>query len=259
MTSQNIAARSDDWSDFRIIAHRGASAVAPENTLAAIARAADLGARSVELDVTLSADGVPVIIHDTELERTTDGTGPVAALPYEKLARLDAGSWFDAAFAGEGIPTLSDAIALILSRNLALNLEIKPSPGEDHVTATRAIELLTDAWPQTQSGGAKLVLSSLSIEAVAVARDAAPQWRRGLIARIPPPDWRELLANLGCVSLHCLVSAATPSLISEVHAAGCRLLAFTVNCPAVAATLFKNGVDGIFTGDPAAMIAEFGA
>ena len=110
MTIENASASSDDWSDFRIIAHRGASAAAPENTLAAIARAADLGARSVELDVMLSADGVPVIIHDTDLARTTNGTGPVAALAFEQLARLDAGSWFGAAFAGERIPSLADAI-----------------------------------------------------------------------------------------------------------------------------------------------------
>jgi len=255
MMNQNTAARPDDWSSFRIIAHRGASAAAPENTLAAIAGAADLGARSVELDVMLSADGVPVIIHDTDLARTTNGTGPVAALSYQQLARLDAGSWFGAAFAGEGIPSLSDAITLILKRKLALNLEIKPSPGEDRATASRAIELLAGAWTDP----AALVLSSASIEALAVARDAAPQWRRGLIADIPPPGWRELFAELGCASLHCAASTATPSLIKEIHMAGYRLLAYTVNRPAAAATLFKNGVDGIFTDDPAAMIAQFGA
>jgi glycerophosphoryl diester phosphodiesterase len=255
MTNQNAAASPSDWSDFKIIAHRGASAVAPENTLAAIARAADLGARSVELDVMLSSDDVPVIIHDTDLARTTNGTGPVAAHSFDALARLDAGSWFSGAFAGEGIPSLAAAVALILSRNLALNLEIKPSPGEDRATASGAIALLAEAW----SDPATLVLSSASIEALAVARDVAPQWRRGLIADIPPPDWRDLFADLGCASLHCEASTATPSLIEEVHAAGYRLLAYTVNRPAVAATLFKNGVDGIFTDDPAAMIAAFGA
>lgn len=253
MTIENASASRDDWSRFRIIAHRGASAVAPENTLAAIARAADLGAQSVELDVMLSADGVPIIIHDTDLARTTDGTGPVAALSYEQLARLDAGSWFGGTFAGEGIPSLADAVTLILSRDLALNLELKPSPGEDRATATGAIALLAEIWPD----GANLVLSSASIEALAVARDAAPQWRRGLIADIPPSGWPEVLADLGCASLHCAASTATPSLISDVHAAGYRLLAYTVNRPATAATLFKNGADGIFTDDPAAMIAKF--
>ena len=255
MTTYDTSARTDDWSDFRIIAHRGASAVAPENTLAAIARAADLGARSVELDVMLSADCVPVIIHDTDLARTTNGTGPVAALPHESLARLDAGSWFGETFAGEKIPSLADAITLVLKCDLALNLEIKPSPGEDIATASRAIELLAETWPHATT----LVLSSASIEALAVARDAAPQWRRGLIANIPPTGWPEVLADLGCASLHCAASTTTPSLIEAVHEAGYRLLAYTVNRPAIAATLFKNGADGIFTDDPAAMIAEFPA
>ena len=251
MTTHDTSAKTDDWPDFRIIAHRGASAVAPENTLAAIARAADLGARSVELDVMLSADCVPVIIHDTDLARTTNGTGPVAALPHELLARLDAGSWFGETFAGEKIPSLADAITLVLKCDLALNLEIKPSPYEDIATASRAIELLAETWPHATT----LVLSSASIEALAVARDAAPQWRRGLIANIPPTGWPEVLADLGCASLHCAASTATPSLIEAAHAAGYRLLAYTVNRPAIAATLFKNGADGIFTDDPAAMIA----
>lgn len=255
MTSHNAAANPDSWSAFRIIAHRGASAVAPENTLAAIERAADLGARSVELDVMLSADGVPLIIHDTDLARTTDGVGPVAAQSYESLARLDAGSWFGPGFAGERIPTLGDAVALIRDRNMALNLEIKPSPGTDRDTAARAVDLLAGRW----SDGAKLVLSSASIEALAVARDAAPQWRRGLIADAPPPGWRDLLADLGCASLHCEASSATPGLIADVHAAGCRLLAYTVNRPAVAARLFKAGADGIFTDDTATMMAQFAA
>lgn len=256
MTRQASSGESDFWFPFRIIAHRGASGVAPENTLAAIARAAELGARSVELDVMLSADGVPLIIHDTTLDRTTSGSGPVAAQTYDALARLDAGSWFGADFAGERLPTLSDAVALILDRGLALNLEIKPSPGTDHVTASRAVELLSDRWP---ADGPALLLSSASREALTVARDAAPQWRRGLIANVPPPDWRGVLAGLGCASLHCEASTATPSMTEHVHTAGYRLLAYTVNRPARAVTLFRDGADGIFTDDPAAMLALFPA
>ena len=255
MTTQVTADGPDNWADFQIIAHRGASNVAPENTLVAIAMAADLGARSVELDVKLSGDGVPIIIHDTNLDRTTTGTGPVAKQSHEALAQLDAGSWFGKAFAGEKIPSLSDTIDLLLRRNLALNLEIKPSPGEDRATATKAIEILSEAWPSAET----LVLSSFGIEALEVARDMAPQWRRGLIADIPPPNWRELFAELGCASLHCAASAATPSLIEEFHESGYKVLTWTVNRPALAVTLFKNGVDGIFTDDPASMIAKFGA
>jgi glycerophosphoryl diester phosphodiesterase len=252
MTDRDTAA--NDWSKFKIIAHRGASAVAPENTLIAIAKAAELGARSVELDVMLSSDGVPIIIHDTALDRTTNGTGPVAAQSYEALARRDAGTWFGDAFAGEKIPTLSDAIDLILDRKMALNLEIKPSPGEDRATARSAIEHLAGKWHDPTT----LVLSSSSMGSLEVARDTARQWRRGLIVDVPPPHWRDVMANLQCASVHCAASAATPSLVEEIHAAGLKILTWTVNRPAQAATLFKNGVDGIFTDDPATMIAKFG-
>lgn len=254
MTTGNPSDGAAFWSPFRIIAHRGASAAAPENTLAAITRAAAIGARSVELDVMLSSDGVPVIIHDTDLARTTNGTGPVAAQDYESLARLDAGSWFDSAFADERIPALAAAVSLILDKNLALNLEIKPSPGEDRATAARAIDIVTGLWPDD----APLVLSSASRESLRAARAAAPHWPRGLIADIPPSNWRDLLAELDCVSLHCAAATATPSLAEQVHGAGYRLLAYTINRPAQAAALFKIGVDGIFTDDPAVMLAEFG-
>jgi glycerophosphoryl diester phosphodiesterase len=186
MLSNASEASAFDWSAFRIIAHRGASAVAPENTLVALSRAADAGARSVELDVMLSADGVPIIIHDTNLKRTTNGTGPVASHSFDAISQLDAGSWFGADFAGERVPTLSDAVDLIVGRKMVLNLEIKPSPGEDKETAARAINVLSETWADP----ATLVLSSASIESLEVVRDAAPQWQRGLIAKLPPANWR---------------------------------------------------------------------
>ena len=103
-----------------VVAHRGASAAAPENTLAAMRRAAEMGARWAECDVRLSADGVPVVIHDGTLDRTTDGRGALAAHTAAELARLDAGSWRDAAFAGEPVPTL--AALLEEARRLGLGL-----------------------------------------------------------------------------------------------------------------------------------------
>ena len=241
------------WPLPRIIAHRGASAAAPENTLAAIALAAGLGARAVELDVTLSRDAVPVILHDDTLERTTDGAGPVAAVPYERLAQLDAGSWFSREFAGEKVPTLAEAAALIRARFMAFNLEIKPSPGREAETAERALAVLAGVWPPD----APLVISSASPASLAVARDGAPRWQRGLIVDRVPRDWRARLAAQGCVSLHCSAAAASPALVREVHAAGYRVLAWTVNRTGRARRLFADGVDGIFTDQVAAMVASF--
>lgn len=244
-----------NWILPPIVAHRGASRVAPENTLAAIARAADLGARAVELDVALSADGLPVILHDETLDRTTDGHGSVARKPLAELKLLDAGAWFGKRFAGERLPTLAEAVALILERKLALNLEIKPTRGRDAATAESTIDVLKTSWPTE----APLVISSGSSQSLSVARDLAPHWPRGLILDAVPPDWAEKLAAFGCVSLHCNAQSVTPSLVEEVHAAGYRLFAWTVNRLPAARRLFRSGVDGIFTDDPAKMIAAFGS
>jgi glycerophosphoryl diester phosphodiesterase len=250
-----IRASAADWSLPPIIAHRGASRVAPENTLAAIARAADAGARAVELDVALSADGVPVILHDETLNRTTDGRGSVARKTLADLRTLDAGAWFGKRFKGERLPTLAEAVALILERKMGLNLEIKPTRGAAAATAENAIGVLKSSWP----GKAPLVISSGSAVSLDVARDVAPYWPRGLILDAVPPDWADRLAATGCVSLHCNARSVTPSLVEEVHEAGYRLLAWTVNRLPTARRLFRAGVDGIFTDDPAKMIAAFAA
>ena len=244
-----------DWTLPRLIAHRGASIEAPENTLAAIARAADRGAGGVELDVTISADGVPVILHDKTLDRTTDGTGPVVTQPYPSLTGLDAGLWFSDEFEGEPLPTLAAAAALVLDRNLALNLEFKPPTGHDRETAQQTIAILNACWPSYGN----LLLSSFSVAALEAAHELAPRWPRGLITGAPPADWRDIMRSLDCASLHCSASSVTPSLVDEVHKEGYRLLVWTVNEVPKARKLFALGIDGIITDDPATMTAEFGA
>ncbi len=99
----------------RVMGHRGAAAQAPENTLAGLRRAAELGARWVEFDVRLTGDGVPVLFHDDLLKRTTGAAGAMATTDYDSVARLDAGAWFGAAFAGEPVPSLEAAVALLLA------------------------------------------------------------------------------------------------------------------------------------------------
>ena len=126
----------------RVIGHRGAAAVAPENTLASLRRAKELGAGWVEFDVKLTRDGAAVLIHDERLERTTDGRGEVARTTLAELRKLDAGAWFDPAFAGERVPTLGDALALCGELGLGINVEVKPCPGREAETARVAVETL---------------------------------------------------------------------------------------------------------------------
>src|SRR5436309_263912 len=111
-----------------IVAHRGASALAPENTLAAFRRALEAGAPAVECDVHLTADGAPIVIHDARVDRTTNGTGEVASLTLAALRALDAGGWFDPRFAGERLPTLEETLAIAAGRSRVF-VELKPGGG----------------------------------------------------------------------------------------------------------------------------------
>ncbi len=235
----------------RVIAHRGASGSAPENTLAALERAAQLGARAVEIDVMLSADGRPVIIHDSDLARTTNTKGPVAGASLAEIQALDAGSWFAPEFAGERVPTLDDALDFIAARGMALNLEIKPTRGKDRETAEVAAQVLAQRWPD----GMPLLVSSSSETALGAMRRALPGLPLGLISRAVPGDWRRRLEGLGCVSLHAAHERISPAAAGRIRKAGFGLLAYTVNHPARAEALFQMGVNAIFTDHPQRMPA----
>ena len=124
-------------------AHRGASYEAPENTLAAFLLAAELGADGIEFDVQLSADGQAVVIHDFNLEKTTDGQGPVALKTLDELKELDAGAWFDPIFAGQRIPTLQEVIDAVGQR-LLLNVELKTFSLRDDGLAAAVVRTIED-------------------------------------------------------------------------------------------------------------------
>jgi len=161
----------------KIIGHRGACGYAPENTLESIHTAADMNVDWVELDVKLTRDQVPVIFHDSTLERTTNGTGMVADMDYADLKHLDAGSHFSDSFAGVKVPTLEEALDVILERDLGLNLEIKPCPGREQETAEVALDLLSHIWDDHE----RLLISSYKISSLEAAADMVPGWSLGLV------------------------------------------------------------------------------
>ncbi len=237
----------------RLLAHRGASAVAPENTLAAFRAAARAGARWVEFDVRLARCGTPVVFHDDTLDRLTDGTGPLAARDVAALKRLDAGVRFGPAFAGERIPTLAEALAECGALGLGANIEIKPNPGEARRTARAALAAL-EAGPPGLRGRA--LFSSFETAALEVLRDEGGAWPRGLLLNRFDGPWRKDAARLGCVSVHPRETALDgPARVDAIRAEGLAALAFAVNDPARAAELFRWGVAAIFTDDPAALAA----
>jgi glycerophosphoryl diester phosphodiesterase len=234
----------ESWPHPRIIAHRGGGALAPENTLAGLRRARALGFAAVEFDVMLSGDGIPILMHDETLERTTGGRGEVAATPYAAIARLDAGARFGAAFAGEPVPAFAAAAALCVELGLWANVEIKPAKGHARATGMAAAQAAAAAWG---AGGAAPLLSSFDPDALDAARESVPELARGLLVERIPADWRRRLERHGCVSLNCDQAHLREADARAVRAAGYRLLCYTVNDPENARRLFGWGVDAIFT------------
>lgn len=232
------------WPYPRVAAHRGGGALAPENTLAAIDTGARFGQRMVEFDVKLSADGVPFLLHDDTLERTTNGAGPARALRYDELARLDAGAWFDPAFAGQRLPTFGQAAARCRRLGLHANVEIKPCAGRETETGRLVAAHAARFW---QDAAVPPLLSSFSFEALRAAREAVPELPRGLLFTTLPPDWRAQVDALGCQSLHAYHEVFTERLVRELRADGLHLLAYTVNDPVRARQLLEWGVDILCT------------
>jgi glycerophosphoryl diester phosphodiesterase len=232
------------WPFPRFIAHRGGGSLAPENTLAAMRVGHTRGFKAVEFDVVLAADGEAVLMHDDTVNRTTNGRGPVNALDSHALAALDAGGWFAPAFKGERVPRFADAARLCVSLGLWANVEIKPIAGWEAATGRQAALLARAVWQGTSPAP---LLSSFQPEALAAARDAAPDLPRGLLFDAVPTDWLQRLQALDCLSLHCNARKLDEKLALAIKDAGYGLAAWTVNDPALAEKLFAMGVDAIFT------------
>ena len=232
------------WPHPRVVCHRGGGALAPENTLAGIRKAAAMGFGGVEFDVMLSSDKVPLLIHDETLDRTTNGRGSVAATPYARLASLDAGAWFSPEYRGERVPSFEEAGKLCAQLGLWANVEIKPARGFERETGVAVAKLALELW-----GGASIspLLSSFEPASLEAARAAAPELDRGYLTDRLGSGWDEAARALGCVSVHCNCKYLTEGQADEVRSAGYWLLCYTVNEPVIARRLFSWGIDAIFT------------
>jgi glycerophosphoryl diester phosphodiesterase len=226
------------------IAHRGAGRLAPENTLAAFREGARHGYRAFECDVKLSADGVPFLLHDDTLDRTTDRRGPAAALSWAELSRLDAGGWHGRVHAGEPPASLSAVAQFVLANGFALNLELKPTPGQGRRTGEVVAAEVCRLW-----GDATLppLLSSFTPEALEGARDRAPQLPRALLLDALGDGWLDRALALGCDAVVALYTLLDAERVARVHDSGLRVLAYTVNDPATTRWLSTLKVDGVIT------------
>jgi len=239
----------------RVIGHRGAAGLAPENTLAAVRAAKAVGCTWIEVDVTLSRDAVPLLMHDDSLERTTDGRGRVGDHDVADLRRLDAGSRFGPAFAGERVPLLSELLETAAELDLAVDLEIKPARGREAETAERAIAVARAVWPADRPAP---LLTSFSETALDAARRLAGDWPRGWLVRRIPADPGGGLARFEPAMVGVDRRHATARAVAAVRRAGPAVGAYTVDDPAEARRLAGIGIDAVFSDRPDAVAPALG-
>jgi glycerophosphoryl diester phosphodiesterase len=241
-----------------VIGHRGAAARAPENTLAGLRYAKQLGCDWVEFDVRLTADGALVLCHDARLDRTTDGSGLISALSLAAVQDCDAGCRFDTAFAGERVPTLEEALSLAAELDLGSNIEIKSDPGRENATAAAVAATIERRRERTPA----LLVSSFLPSAIAALCQLAPQIPRGLLFRLVPRGWNTLASRFGCTMIGAEHRRLRPRRVAEIRDAGYQLAAYTVNDAVRARLLYDWGVTSVFSDAPDIMAkasAEQGA
>jgi glycerophosphoryl diester phosphodiesterase len=232
------------WNYPRFVAHRGGGSLAPENTLGAMRTGTKYGYKMAEYDVKLSSDGVAILMHDSVLDRTTNGKGSAGALSFAEIAALDAGSWHSPGFAGETVPTLEAIARYTQAVGMASNIEIKPTPGLEAITGTRVAELAQTLW---DSAALAPLLSSFSIESLRAAKQAVPSLPRGWITDSISEGWQRIVVELGCVSIHLKHTLVTQALIADLKQAGLRIAVWTVNDPVRANELLDWGIDALIT------------
>ena len=232
-----------------VIAHRGASGHAPENTLAAFKRAIALGAAFIETDLQLSRDSRFVAIHDDTVNRTTNGQGKVHDLSLADLRRLDAGSWFGSEFAGERIPTLEEILEFSKKHDVVFYLELKPSGswGGEHALIGALRE----------SGEiARTVVISFDAGILGALRRIEPTLMTGLLfdGQIDKP--LERAVEIGARQLAVRSDLVTPALLTEARKKDLQVVCWTVNQPAHMRLLIEAGVDGIMSDYPDRLVAS---
>lgn len=237
----------------RIIAHRGASGDAPENTLAALSMAADHGADCVEIDVSISRDNVAFVHHDDTLQRCTSGHGLLSECTASQLDQLDASKGHPD-FQNEPLPRLTAVVELLVAKGLGLNLEIKPLRGLEKQTV-HAIANAINQWPTHLP----LVFSSFSREALDWARKELPDIPRALLLGRITDDWESLMDTYQCQNLHCSAKSFEEEQAKQVLQKGFGLYCYTVNDSDLASQLFSSGVHGVFTDFPKRLLQSLEA
>jgi len=231
-----------------VIAHRGASGHAPENTLAAFRRAVSLGATFIETDLQLTRDTRFVAIHDDTVDRTTNGKGRVHDLTPTELRRLDAGSWFGSEFTGERIPTLEEILEFSKKHDVVFYLELKPtgSWGGEHALIGALRE---------SGEAARVVVISFDHGILASLRKIEPTLMTGALYDGQIADPLKSAVDVGARQIVVRGDLVTPSMIEQARKRDLQVVCWTVNHPAHIRLLMAAGVDGIMSDYPDRLIA----
>lgn len=240
----------DNEDDFVVIAHRGASAYYPENTMAAFKGAVEMNAEMIELDVMLSKDGVPVVFHDATLDDHTDGTGNIGDYTLDQLRELDAGSWFDSTFAGEKIPTLEEVLAFATGK-IALNIEIKTEAVTDEARAgveEKSLELVKKYGMEEH-----VLFSSFDYRSITHLKKLDPEIPAALLyeksqsQKLLPS---ELLKKYDADAFNCSYRQLNTKRYRDVRENNIPVFIYTVDKPSRMRKLLRMNVTGIFTNKP---------
>ncbi|MGW5781801.1 glycerophosphodiester phosphodiesterase [Streptomyces sp. NPDC003863] len=244
------AAAASPWmraagAPLTVIAHRGAPSAAPENTLVSDEVARRGGAVWIENDVQPSKDGVPYILHDTTVDRTTDGTGAIRSLTSAQLDALDAGSWFAPAYAGTRVPTLAAQLADLRERGGKLLLEIK-----GRHTRAEVARIVRDVRDQDMTD--RVFVQSFDVPSLRYAHELAPELPLGLLRSTLDADPVAVAKDLDLAAYNVADTALAtrPQAVGDLHAAGVAVNVWTVDTPARWKALDALGVDGVITNRP---------
>lgn len=226
------------------LAHRGASALAPENTLSALQLAAKLGASWVEFDVALTADQQVIVMHDESVTRTTDGCGAVHRLTWRQLRHLDAGSWFSPCYKGERIPLLSEWLDCAKMHSLSLNIECK---ARNSSAAEDLVKGVLECLSVTSFPIDRVLLSSSQIVCLQASYALKSDLTRALVCDAASQRDIATAKGLRCVSLNADYRRITKQKCESIHHEGMACLAWTVNSEPEMQALYRLGVDGVFS------------
>jgi glycerophosphoryl diester phosphodiesterase len=231
---------------MKIIAHRGASQVAPENTMPAFLKAIQAGADAIELDVQMTRDNQVIVIHDEWLNRTTDGHGFVCNMTAKSMRQLDAGSWFHPTFANTKVPLLAEVLDFVSQKGIAIHIELKnnliPYPGLEN----EVIQLIRQFRMENS-----VVLSSFRFDSLYHCQHLAPHIRRGFLCWnvVQILDHRDGWKELELFSVHPHISMLSASL-RPVYEEGLRIYPYVVERKSQLQQCVTYGVDGFFTNSP---------